>query len=264
MSRNFSGRIGLALACSGGLVVGFAFGMVSGTRESTYSVVPVAKELQFNRSSSDSAFMDKGWGAREVWGAWMGSPVATLMLGFDGPAGGDVELLIEGRVRPGAVNLNGVIVRYNDAELGRWRLPPNSEQLRRRFVVPEAVFNRSTLGTLTFESIGAPNAGFGLEGVSLRDVRRQGDFKGFVDRCSSDRLVGWAVGENIPIAVAATVDGAPLPAVFNNVNRPDLKSNGFPPDAGFEILPSKPIAAGSTVEVRFPNGRHLNGSPCQL
>ena len=257
-------RITLALACGGGLAAGFALGLMSNPDASTHATLPIDKELRFDRHGSDSALLDKGWGEREVWGVWMGRAKASLMVGFDGPAAGDVELFIEARVRPGSeTDKADVIVRYNDAELGRWRLLQKPQPLRRRFIVPEAVFNRNTLGTLSFETIGERNPAFGLEGISLRDARRLGDFKGFVDRCSPDKLVGWAVGENTPVTVAASVDGAPLAGVFSNVSRPDLQSQGLPLDAGFELLPVKPIAPGSRIEVRFPNGRHLNGSPCQ-
>ena len=157
-----------------------------------------------------------------------------------------------------------IIVQYNDTELGRWQLSPKLETLRRRFVVPTAVFNRNTLGTFSFEAVGQSNVDFGLEGISLRDARHLGDFKGFVDRCSTVTLVGWAIGGNIPVSLVASLEGVPLPALFKNVDRPDLQLNGLPLDAGFEILPTKPIAAGSKVEVRFPNGRHLNGSPCEI
>lgn len=257
-------RIALVLACGGGLAAGFTVGMISGVDQHALETVPVAKELRFSRTSSDSVHLDKNWGTREVWGAWMSGTSAALMLGFDGPAEGDVELLVEGRVRPGPESDNAeVIIRYNDAELGRWRISPKLPQLRRRFIVPGEVFNRSTLGTLSFVTNGKGNAGFGLEGISMRDVRPLAQFRGFVDHCAPDKLGGWAVGENVPVTVVASVDGAPLQAVFQNVGRPDLQSHGFPVDAGFEIRPAEPIAVGSRVEVRFPNGRHLNGSPCQ-
>ena len=60
--------------------------------------------------------MDKGWG-RGRWGAWMGRAKASLMLGFDGRPAGDVELLIEARVRPVVHFRSARSVRSHDLDI---------------------------------------------------------------------------------------------------------------------------------------------------
>jgi hypothetical protein len=59
------------------------------------------------------------------------------------------------------------------------------------------------------------------------------------------------------------VNGEALKATFTNIERPDLENHGLPVSAGFKLIPRKPISAGDTIEVLFPNGRQLSGSPCQ-
>jgi hypothetical protein len=191
---------------------------------------------------------------------------ASVLLGFDGPSRGDVELLVEARARASqSPEPATVIVRFNEAELSRWRLPAQARDVRRRFIVPAAVFNRSTAAQLSFELAGnAKDADvFGLQGVTLRDAVHLSKFRGYLDRCELDKLVGWAVAEDSAVSVAASIDGQPLPGRLVNVERGDLASHGLPTDAGFELKPGQPIAPGSTVEVRFANGQRLIGSPCR-
>jgi hypothetical protein len=88
-------------------------------------------------------------------------------------------------------------------------------------------------------------------------------FRGYLDHCDRDKLVGWAVAEDSAVSVAASVDGQPLQGALINVERSDLASHGLPTDAGFELKLGQPIAPGSTVEVRFANGQRLIGSPCR-
>jgi hypothetical protein len=195
----------------------------------------------------------------------MAEKTASLMLAFDGPARGDVELLLEARARAAKdAEPSTLIVRFNDAELGRWRLPTEARDLRRRFIVPEDVFNRSTAARLSFEHSGdAPSSDvFGLQSVAVRDARHLSKFRGYLDHCDRQRLVGWAVAEDTAVSVAASANGDPMKAVLSNVERADLATHGLPVDAGFELRPIEPIAAGTTIEVRFANGQRLIGSPC--
>ena len=159
-----------------------------------------------------------------------------------------------------------MIVRFNDAELGRWRVPEEARNLRRRFIVPAAVFNKSTAAQLTFAfAAKAPlSPVFGLEAVSLRDARLLHDYLGFVDSCKDGKLAGWAVAQGTGVSVAASIDGAPVAAAFVNTMRPDLAEHGLPKDAGFELTLAEPVPAGTAIDVRFANGRPLRGSPCKL
>lgn len=254
-------RVWLTAACASGLALGFALGMSSPWSNSSQTVA-VNKVIALGRSSYEPVILDSGWGKREAWGVAMQKPEANVTLGFDGPAAGDVELLTEARLQGGEDAL--IAVRYNDIELGSWLMSPKWRLWRRRFIIPKHVFNRRMDGILSFEVQKGRAGQFGIEGIVMRDATGLGVHKGFLDRCTPDVLTGWAVGNDTPINVFATLDGDVLPAAFVSVHRPDLEALGLPPDAGFELKLEKPLPLGSRVEVRFANGRHLSGSPCQL
>jgi putative transposase len=258
----------LLLICfAGGLVGGFAIGLGPDAGEDRGpETVPVNMNLRVDSYAALTNTMEKGWSGSQSWGRWMEGARASILLGFDGPALGDVELLLEGRARLAEGQPDHtLIVRFNDAELGRWRLPKETRQLRRRFIVPGAVFNRNTAAQLTFElAEKAPlSPVFGLEAVSLRDAKFLHEYKGFVDNCSNGTLMGWAVAEGVAVSVAASVGDEPLAATLSNKERPDLAAHGLPADAGFELTFTQPVPAGSAIEVRFANGRPLSGSPCK-
>jgi hypothetical protein len=264
--RKSKGREILLAGIAGGLVAGFAVGIKSSPLDESEPVMlPVDTSVRLNSYSSISGSMAKGWDKPQPWGTWMVGSQASVTLGVDGPSRGDVELLIEGKTQPvQGVDPPTVTVRLNDAELGRWRLPAQAGPLRRRFIVPAAIFNRGTDARVSFDLASTPASGvFGVQSLSLRDVRFLANFRGFIDTCTQEKLGGWAVADGAPVSVVASVDGKPIAAEWTNLERNDLASRKIPADAGFVLKPETPIASGSKVEVRFANGRPLNGSPCK-
>jgi putative transposase len=258
----------LLLVCfAAGLIAGFAIGLSPTTTiDDEAQAVPVNLDLRFNGYSGLASSLDKGWSRQQDWGRWMERGTATVLLGFDGPARGDVQLLVEARARLAKGQPDEtLIVRFNDAELGRWQLPQRDGQLRRRFIVPRDVFNRDTAGRLEFVLDGKPplTPVFGLEAMSMRDARFLHDYRGFVDSCSNGELVGWAVAEGVPVTVAASVAGKPLSYAQTNRERPDLAAHGLPEGAGFSLKLAEPVSAGTAIDVRFANGQPLIGSPCK-
>ena len=266
-SRNWLSSPGFTVIFTGALAVGIALGLIFSTDGGNIqTTVPVDKTIYFGSRHFVSGIMDRGWKTPNAWGAWMKGNSASILLGFDGPAADDVEMLIEARTRSTRGKIPPTFsVRFNDSEIGQWRMPREARQLRRRYIIPKPIFNRSTVGHLTFKNMSDKPSSyqFGLKAVTLRDAQRLFNFKGFVDHCRTDRIVGWAVAEDSAVNVTATVNGEPLKATFINVERPDLKSHGLPVAAGFDLLPRKPISAGSKIDVLFANGRPLIGSPCQ-
>lgn len=260
-------RVGVVVIFVVALAIGFAFGLQDFSQdETTRSTVPVDKKVRFDSSSAVSGTMDDGWSSLEAWGTWMKQHAASILLGFDGPAEGDVELLIDARTRPTDGTTPAILsVQFNDVEIARWWLSRETRSLRRRYIIPKAIFNRSSVGRLTFILMGETlsSTQFGLEAVELRDARRLTAFNGHVDRCTTNDIAGWAVAEDSAVNVAATINGEPLKAIFVNVERPDLEAHGLPVAAGFKLMPPRPISPGSTINVLFANGRSLKGSPCQ-
>ena len=202
----------LLAGIAAGLVGGFAFGMHE-PASPEQKPVPVDMTVRFNTYRSYASTMEQGWKKPEAWGTWMAGSSASVLLGFDGPSRGDVELLVQARA-PQSAEPATVIVRFNDAELSRWQLPAQARDLRRRFIVPAAVFNRSTAAQLSFELAGNAQGSdvFGLQSVELRDAVRLSKFRGYLDHCDRDKLTGWAVAEDSAVSVAASVDGQPLQA----------------------------------------------------
>ncbi len=268
MRKTWRARKVLALCFAGGLIGGFAMGLAPTAHDDVGNQpLPVNMSVRADSFGDLTSTMDKGWSRPQAWGRWMTAGTASMMLGFDAPSRGDVELLIEARARIAKGQPEQtVIVRFNDAELGRWRVPEEARNLRRRFIVPAAVFNKSTVAQLTFAfAERAPlSPVFGLEVVSLRDARLLHDYLGFVDSCKDGKLTGWAVAQGTGVSVAASIDGTPVAAAFVSKMRPDLAGHGLPKDAGYELTLAEPVPAGTAIDVRFANGRPLRGSPCKL
>ncbi len=266
MRKTWRVRKILVLCFAGGLVGGFAMGLVP-TAHDDIGTEPQPVNLNVRADNHGvTSTMDKGWSRPQAWGRWMTAGTASMMLGFDGPSRGDVELLVEARARLAKGQPEQtVIVQFNDVELGRWLLRGDARNLRRRFIVPAAAFNKSTAAQLTFSFAGKPPLSpvFGLEAVSLRDARFLHDYLGFVDACTGGKLVGWAVAQGTAVSVTASIDGAPLVGTFTNTIRPDLTEHGLPADAGFELTLAGAVPAGTAIDVRFANGRPLRGSPCK-
>jgi putative transposase len=264
LGQRWRGRIVLIVCFAAGLVGGFAMGLAPDTADTPSAGAPVNMHMRADNALAGT--MDKGWGQSQPWGRWMERGTASVLFGFDAPARGDVELLIEARTRLAPDQpAQTLIVRFNGAELSRWRLPATEGQARRRFIVPRDVFNRDTAAQLTFELDGrAPlSAVFGLEAVSLRDAKFLHAYRGFVDSCSNGKVGGWAIAEGIGVSVLPSVDGKPLAVSQSNIERADLASQNIPTDAGFELTLAEPPAPGSAVDVRFADGRPLLGSPCR-
>jgi hypothetical protein len=251
------------------LVGGFGIGLALGLRDEDRgsSSIEVNKDVRFGAQSSDFGGVQEGWAKPEAWGISMSRKQAAVVVDFDGPAAEDVLMLIEARVRLAEGQATTLLlVRFNDVEIGRWRLAGPARSLRRNFLIPGAVFNRSQTARISFEFVdgSGPAQNFGLERLWLRDAQHISEARGSLDRCTPGQLQGWAVVEDSATTVVALVNKTALSATLTNVERPDLPPHGLPADAGFVLEPSTPLPAGTTIDVRLPNGHELSGSPCRL
>lgn len=129
MSERAWYRVLLLFLSGAGFVVAFAYGLHAPVSFSASERFPVDKAVRFDDSSSDGAILDKGWGKGEVWGTPMRQANAAVVLGFEGPSAGDVDLFIEAHLDGSGSSL--VIVRYNETELARWQLSPKPSLWRR-------------------------------------------------------------------------------------------------------------------------------------
>lgn len=254
---------------------GFVVGGVLGLRYPIWDLerwktAPVDQYFRFTRGSSAVSILDRGWGRAETSGAPLARSGASVQLGFDGLARGDIDLLLEveaGIPRdPPSSAPDTLIVSFNGDTIGRWRLPSAPRHIKRQFVISKEIFNKSSASArLNFETSNGqvPNVGFALVSLSIADVRRRSEARGHVDECTNQRIVGWAASSDAAAAVVIKSEGAPIEAEVLNVERSDVAKDGLPVDAGFEIKPRTVLATGTKVEVMFADGRQLSGSPCR-
>ena len=254
-------RVLLALGVCAGLALGFVLGLRAPTNDLQPQAVDV--ELRLDHRLEAPKNLMHGWAGVEPWGIWMKGSEAGVIFALDGPAKDNLILLIEGRKResnrPSTLRL-----QFNNTEIGRWQLPQEARSLRRQFVIPTDVLNSSSEARLSFESIDHSDANFGVERLWLHDVSRSSGFMGVLDLCSSDQLSGWAVADDAPLNVMITSRDRPVPGTLTNVERPDLPKHGLPLEAGFVFRPANPLPKGTKIDVRFPDGKFLEHSPCLL
>jgi hypothetical protein len=250
----------LCIAISLGLAFGYMLGL-------TYPLSfhsdfgPVHQSVRFD-GRDVPALMDKGWGKQTANGIPMISKRASVLLGAEA-AKGDVELIVEGHV-PAQTSGRTLVVNVNDRIIGRWMLISSGDTVKRAFRIPRDIFNRTPELRVDFESTGGKRLNWSLVAIEVQDMHRRPDAVGHVDVCSADRITGWATVGPIPSVVVVRVDGVEAAGSLVNVDRSDLVDHGYPRDAGYELVLDKKPAPGSTIDVSFPDGRPLIGSPCRI
>src|ERR1700744_4887815 len=85
-------------------------------------------------------------------------------------------------------------------------------------------------------------------------------FRGNLDEGSREFVRGWAASGRRPLDVTVCVRGQRF-TVPPNADRPDLASLGLPRRSGFMFIFPEPLTQGDAVQVLFPNGREIQGSP---
>jgi hypothetical protein len=211
-----------------------------------------------------------GWHTPENWGTRIRQAKATFRLPNSEPAGEDIELILDARIkvksRADPKKHARLLVRCNGVDIGSWPISTTSPQLQQRFIIPQSVFNRNTPAIIELEeSQAGAEVAVGLRAFELRVPPLLRPFRGSLDGCDGRKVWGWAVANGLPVPVIASVDGEPVEAAFVNVLRPDLEANAFPNSAGFELTLANPVPAGSVISVSFygSEGQSLTNSPCR-
>ena len=88
------------------------------------------------------------------------------------------------------------------------------------------------------------------------------ELRGYVDIALQSHVQGWAVNGVEPTEVIVLINDAHLATVKPTIPRPDLVAHGLPEVSGFTFNFPKPLTMDDTVSVLFPDGTHLEGSPC--
>lgn len=84
--------------------------------------------------------------------------------------------------------------------------------------------------------------------------------EGYLDGVSRGSIRGWAIDNDRPAELVATVNGNVLARFTCSITRPDLKAFATQ-DAGFEIKLARELVIGDVVSVTNASHEHLRGSP---
>jgi len=91
-------------------------------------------------------------------------------------------------------------------------------------------------------------------------MRRPG-YHGYVDVCHQSHVAGWAARGSEGVPVSIRINGRFVGEAAPYIQRPDLAASGVKAGAGFMFYFPEPLRASDTIEVQFPDGSHLHGSP---
>jgi len=239
-----------------GLGLGFAAGLALIDGFAPPTAINVTANLRDN-TASIAAFGD-GWGPLEGAGVVLVERSAILALPLPRQAPSDLVLEVHAiaskAVPAGGAHLD---VAVNGLSLGNWRL---SGERVKRLLVPSHVAAGGPLAvTFATDAPGAVAVGkLVVQEMSLLEA-----FAGHLDDCRGGAVSGWAKSGLGSAPVAVRRGGRIVTTIMASVERPDLPPAGHPLDAGFRIALAPPVRPGETIEVVFPNGALVAGSPCR-
>lgn len=198
-----------------------------------------------------------GWGSTSVRGTALGATAARMTLPLPQTIGRDLildlEVWADAAAKPVQLTIEG-----NGVGLGAVRVSGPGLQ---RVFLPAEVAKKKQPFELRF--IPGGNAeGVILETISLREAARLSNFSGHVDNCSGAAVIGWAMADDLPAPITVKRKGKPDQSRMPSIPRPDVKKGSRPRDVGFSVAMSPAIAPGERIEVVFPDGRPVPGSPC--
>jgi hypothetical protein len=119
--------------------------------------------------------------------------------------------------------------------------------------------------SFVFPQILAPSDSVSVRFLDGRELANSplhpSQYAGYLDRCTTERVEGWASFQTSAGEVDIFVDDVRLARVSCHVSRPDLVSLGVPANSGFAFRFPEPIECSARVLVRFPDGSEITGSP---
>lgn len=269
----FASAIGLAI---GSVLVLYLKPQTPPDLSQVREVEVVPSEYVLTTYTADSLKI-KGWSSAGFRGYWLSSATGSLELPARSASSQDVALIIRGMIKlkgsyPDPPKPVGTIkVLVNSVEVGTWPLWADALYPERRFVVPREILKEDSSNALQFirEDNGVQTPWQLSFGLSSFKIENGGDRKAFnsnLDTCKGSSITGWAVSEGSPISVDVYIDSVRQSIIQTPVYRPDLKTAGLPPEAGFSIQLTDPPPAGTEVKVAYAGhpDRSIGGSPCRF
>ena len=219
----------------------------------------------------------QGWTSAGLHGYWLSDTRGSLDLPARAVSSNGVALIFGAMIKlkgayPDPPKPIGTIkVLMNSVEVGTWPLWADVPYPARRFVVPRGILKEGSSNALQFvrEDDGAKTPwrlSFGLLDIKIENGADRKAFNSSLDTCTGSSITGWAVSEGSPIPVDVYIDGVRQSTIQTPVYRPDLKTAGLPPEAGFSIQLTDPPSAGTEVKVAYAGhpDRYIGGSPCRF
>lgn len=280
-SPDVKDRIVLAFAMAVGLVTGSVMVLYVNPqpppRPSQVQEVEVfPAEIVLTTERAESLRM-QGWTSAGFRGYWLADTRGSLELPARAVSTQDVALVIRSMIKlkgayPDPPNPVGTIkVLVNRVEVGSWPLWADARYPERRFVVPRGILKEDSSNTLQFiredNGVQTPwRLSFGLSSFKIENAADRKGFNSNLDTCKGSSITGWAVSEGSPIPVDVYIDSVRQSIIQTPVYRPDLKTAGLPPEAGFSIQLTDPPPAGTEVKVAYAGhpDRSIGGSPCRF
>lgn len=243
-----------------GLCVGF-FSIYLGVADLGERSPTTVQTVELRAETAWVATLGPGWGATTLAGTELSGRTASLTIPRDISVLGDLVLDISFAksepLPPSGLRLG---VSVNGTHAGEVHVRGGTVG---RLLVASESLRGAAHATIVFTAARPPR-GVVVEALALQNMNELSDFLGYVDSCSKGVVSGWARSGTAPSPVTVRRSDASLVTVLPSIERQDLARAGHPSNAGFAIPLTKPAASAERIDVLFPNGRQLNGSPCRV
>ncbi|MEO0799943.1 MAG: hypothetical protein AAFY53_12140 [Pseudomonadota bacterium] len=250
---------GLVLACAACAVVGF---MATLHFISAAPPVPDRETASLIDLTSSTA-RASGFSAPQPQGRTLIGSAATVELPIGGYAPRDLNLRVS-VLAPKVSNPSPVFeVTFNNRSLGE--ITPTRRATPQYFElnIPKGIAYEFIPARLSIRKKRGNANQVRFQRIVAENLANPRNPRGYVDRCSSARVVGWAADAFGPAKLNVSVDGASWPYRVIRRRRPRLGRLGVDPFSGFELQLGKPVPADSTIAVKIGETFTLNGSPCR-
>lgn len=251
--------LGLGLAGVGGAALGSLLVQSLLQMEPSHSDWYVERSFDFGRYGSGASITRDGWSDDDEQVTWMSAARASLEIPIQKESD-DLVVILKGVVPKSAQA--AVFELYADRTLlQEWSSSPGSATFARAFRIPPGAIRSMTV---PLELHSPREAKLGLTSVELIEFKEMSSFKGVVDSCSKDGVLGWAAIDGMAGSVSVLLDDQPAQGRLVSTERPDLPAAQLPSDAGFRFTFAKPVAPGTAIKVLMANGRRASKSPCTV
>jgi len=225
---------------------------------------PVNWHAQFHEGVVYESPLSKGWGSPR----WSGVPAkgtkSTITIRLQDTAPTDLlhfVVELEWLDKPDT-ETREIGLSVNGDDIGKI-IDKNSDKIYRyHFLVSKSSDKHTQVFQVRLQSKKQP--AFLLRQIWLRDVHSlQGD-RGHIDYCNEKSISGWAIADGLGSPLKVRLSSREPTWIVPNVERKDLAPIGLSVFSGYKFNFESHLEPGASVRATFPNGRELEGSPCNI